>query len=321
MTARNLGDNDTVDLNEGDTMDVPKAVIPKEQSLWPEDDKLPLTPAQQKGVDALLGAPSVVDGVDEGTNIVEQEALAPLIATVITADKDSVKVQLESLEKEGVEIANSMALKVTDQESYDTAVTTYKTAKEFVDRAGAFLEPFRAITWNIYQKVMGRKKNVLGAVDANLKPLAQEILAFERKKEQERQEKEREAERQRQKEEDDRRLALAEQAKQAGMDEVSIDEILTAPSAAPAAKVAPTFSRVAGTSSREAWSAEPEENLDAAKALKKLVAAAAKKDGAHLLVYLQANMVAINGQARIAKLAMAIPGFRAVDKGSLVNKK
>lgn len=290
-------------------MDVPKAVIPP--SLWPGEEKVPPPAAE---------APRPEPHYDE-VNIIEREDAHPLHATLISTDRTLVKLQLAELEKEGIEIANSMALKVTDQESYDVACLTYKKAKEFVDRSGGFIEPFRVIAYSIYQKVLGRKKTVLGAVEANLKPLADTILAFERKKEQERLEKEREAERLRQKEEDDRRMALAQSAQTAGMDEVSIDEILTAPSTAPAAKVAPTFTRMAGTSSREAWEAQFEEGLDAAKALKKLVAAAAKKDGAHLLVYLEAAMTKINGHARIAKGAMAIPGFRAVDKGSLVNRK
>lgn len=257
----------------------------------------------------------------EVLNLIESEDLVPFRATLVSTDKESVKAQLETLEKEGTELANSMAITVTDQASYDAACLKHQVAKSFIDRATGVVEPLRAITWAIYQKVLGRKKGVLGRVEANLPGLAQQILAFERKEEQERIAEQQRLEAQRKKEEDDRRIALAESAQKAGMDATSVEQILTAPSTAPAAVAPPTFSRVTGTSSRERWEAEPEEGLDAAKALKKLVQAAAKKDGAHLLVYLQANMTGINGQARIAKAAMAIPGFRAVDKGSLVNRK
>ena len=261
------------------------------------------------------------EAVAEVANIVETEDLVPFHASVISQDKESVKEQLAKLEAEGIELANSMALKVADQASYDTACLKYKEAKGFIDRATAFVEPMRALTYALYVKVLGRKKTVLENVEKNLAPLARTILNFEQQKERERIAEQQRLEAIRRKEEDDRRIALAESAQKQGMDQASVEAVLTAPSVTPAAVAPPTFAKVAGTSSREAWEAEPEEGLTPLQALKKLIAAAAKKDGAYLLPYLEAKMTAINSQARIAKAAMAIPGFRAVNKGALVNRR
>lgn len=308
-------------------MDVPKAVIPSEPSLWPEESKKEAPPwGDVRGTEPKppLGEPldlSAVDAYAEAANVIESETMLPLVATLVSTRRESVKIQLEALEKEGIELANKMAITVTDQASYDTACLTHQMAKSFIDRAGGYIEPLRAITFSIYNKVLGRKKTVLGNVENNLKPLANNILAYERAREAERIAEQQRLERLQKEDEDNRRLALAQSAEQAGMDETSIEEILAAPSIAPTPVAAPTYSRVAGTGSRDAWAAEPAEGLDAAKALLTLVRAAAKKDGAHLLVYLEANMTAINGQARIAKAALAIPGFRGINKGSLVNRK
>ncbi len=257
----------------------------------------------------------------EVANIVETEDLVPFHASVISQDKESVKEQLATLEAEGTTIANGMALAVTDQASYDTACLKYREAKAFIVRADAFIEPMRALTYALYMKVMGRKKTVLGNVEKNLAPLARAILMFEQQKERERIAEQQRLERLRREEEDNARIALAEAAQKQGMDAVSVEAVLTAPSVVPAAVAPPTFSRVADTTSREAWGAEPEEGLTPLQALRKLIAAAAKKDGAYLLPYLEAKMTAINSQARIAKAAMAIPGFRAVNKGALVNRR
>jgi hypothetical protein len=266
-----------------------------------------------------MGTPAdMVAGV---ANIVETEDLVPFHASVISQDKESVKEQLAKLEAEGITISNGMAIQVADQASYDAACLKYKEAKSFIDRAGMFIEPMRALTYALYVKVLGRKKSVLENVEKNLAPLSRGILAFERQKEQERIAEQQRLEALRRKEEDDRRIALAESAQKQGMDAASVESVLTAPSVTPAAVAPPTFSRVVGTTSREAWEAEPEEGLTPLQALKKLIAAAAKKDGAYLLPYLEAKMTAINSQARIAKAAMAIPGFHAVNKGALVNRR
>ncbi len=263
----------------------------------------------------------IPDVESQVANIIETEDLVPFHASVVSQDKGSVKEDLIALEVEGIAIANSMAITVTDQASYDTACLKYKEGKAFIDRATLFIEPMRALTYALYNKVLGRKKKVLENVEKNLAPLARGILLFERQKEAERIAEQQRLEALRRKEEDDVRIALAEAAQKQGMNAASVEAVLTAPSVIPAAVAPPTFSKVTGTTSREAWEAEPEEGLTPLQALRKLIAAAAKKDGAYLLPYLEAKMTAINSQARIAKAAMAIPGFRAVNKGALVNRR
>ncbi len=82
--------------------------------------------------------------------------------------------------------------------------------------------------------------------------------------------------------------------------------ILTAPSTAPAPVAAPTFNRVKGLGHRENWCAEVTD-------LWSLVKAVAKNKA--LLPLLEANLPALNAQARSLKTALQIPGVRAVNKG------
>lgn len=243
-------------------------------------------------------------------NIVVEGEIVPLRATVISTERESVSEKLLQFESSALVLAEKMAaVKVKDQDSYTVAGETFLEAKSFLKSSGDFVEPIRLITHGLYQRVLDIKKRLQGPVETNLQPLANEIKRFEREQEEKRQAEERRLAAELEKQEQERKLEAAAAAEAVGMDATSVDAILEAPSTVPAPVAAPTFQRVAGMSSRDAWCAEVTD-------LYALVKAVAKDK--KLLPLLQANMPALNAQARSLKTAMQLPGVKAVNKGSLV---
>jgi hypothetical protein len=257
--------------------------------------------------------PQVVSSDIDAWNVIAEAEIVPLHATVISTEKESVSERLVKFEAEGLILAQRMtaALKVRDQESYNQAGELFLEGKSFIKDAGDFCEPIRLITYGLYQKVLDVKKRLLSPVEGNLQPLANEIKRFERVQEEKRQAEERRLAEELRRQEEERKLQAATAAEAVGMDEISVQEILSAPSTIPAPAAAPTFQRVAGMSSRENWCAEVVDFYALVKAVAK-----DKK----LLPLLEANLPALNAQARSFKTALAIPGVRAVDKGSLVGR-
>lgn len=248
----------------------------------------------------------------DGWNVVAEEELVPLHATVISTDLNPVTQRLVEFERDGLalgaRIGGIIELGVKDQDTYNCAAALITEGKAFVKTTDDFFEPIRSITFALYNRVLGRKKGVQSPVADRLKPLAGAIIYFEREQEELRQREERRLAEEQRKAEEERKLQAAAAAEKADMDETSVQQILDAPSVAPAPAAAPTFQRAAGVSRREAWCAEV---LD----LHALVKAVAKDK--KLLPLLEANMPALNAQARAMKTALAIPGVRAVDKGSV----
>jgi hypothetical protein len=251
-------------------------------------------------------------------NLVAEEKQDPIFARVVSADKVMVSARLAEFDQKAIEVANNLAIEVKDQATYDLATHNFSTGKAFVEEVSQFIEPARVVTWNLYQKVMGRKKAILDTVERNIKAAGQNILQFERAQEEKRRMAQIEADRKAREQEETRRINMAAAAEKAGMSTESVEKILETPSTAPRPIVAETFQRssVMGKT-REAWKAEPlDEN-----AFLTLVRAAGKKDGKHLLAYLQLNEAALNAHARATKTAMQIPGYKAVDGGTLVRAR
>lgn len=104
---------------------------------------------------------------------------------------------------------------------------------------------------------------------------------------------------------EDEALAMAEQAEAAGDHEIA-EAIVAAPVVAPVVRVASTAPKQSRlTAARSAWSCKVVSLMDLVKA----VAA-----GSQPITLIEPNMVALNGMARAAKSALAIPGVRAVER-------
>src|SRR5208283_2220058 len=129
------------------------------------------------------------------------------------------------------------------------------------------------------------------------------LKKFERDQEELRQRLEREAQEKQRREQAEMKLESAVAAE-------AVETILAAPVTAPAPVVAPTFNRVKGLGHRENWCAEEDPTTGGLWALCKAIA-----KNKSLLPLVEANMPALNAQARSLKTAMQIPGFKAVNKG------
>jgi hypothetical protein len=246
------------------------------------------------------------------SNVVVEETLVPFRATVISTETESISEQFARCMIEGTKLAarimSIVQLGVRTQEDYDDAAAELKLARAYLQTTGDLCEPVRNITYSLYNRVLSTKKMLQMPVEEQLKPLTNAILTFEREQEELRQREERRLAEEQRKAEENRKLESAAAAEAAGMDEQSVNEILEAPSTTPTPAASPTFQRAASVSRREAWCAEVTD-------LWALVKAAAKDK--RLLPLLEANMPALNAQARSLKQALAIPGVRAVDKGSV----
>lgn len=243
----------------------------------------------------------------ETTNLVVSAEIVPLFASVVSSEPESIGEKMLRYEQQGIELASRLtAIKARDQESYELLASVVLESKEFIKTTTKEVEPFRLITYGLYQKALDLKKTIQGPVETNLQSATNDLKAFERKQEEERQRIQRELEAKQRAEEEERRLQAATAAEAVGMNEQAVETILTAPSVAPAPVAAPTFNRVKGLGHRENWCAEVTD-------LWALVKAAAKNKA--LLPLLEANMPALNAQARSLKTALQIPGVRAVNKG------
>lgn len=249
------------------------------------------------------------DPPNEELNVVFDAEIVPFSAVVTSTDRDPVSEKLVAFEARAMELFERMsAIQVKDQDSYSSAAETLKEGRAFIKLTTEFFEPIRLVTYGMYQKVLDRKKTIQSSVESSTAVLTRGILIFERAQEEERQRLQREQEAQQRREEQARKIEAATAAEAVGMDEKSIETILDAPSVTPAPVAAPTFQRTAGVSRRENWCAEVFD-------LHALVKAVAKDK--KLLPLLEANMPALNAQARSLKTAWQLPGVKAVDKGSI----
>ena len=241
-------------------------------------------------------------------NVVMTAEIVPLLASVVSSEPESISEKLRRYEAQGIDLANRLAsVKARDQESYTLLASVVLESKEFIKATTAAVEPYRQITYGLYIKALDLKKTLQHAVEQNLTAASLDLKRFEREQEErERRKKQLEAEAAQKKEEEERKLDVATTAEAVGMSKESVQTILEASSTAPTPVAAPTFQRVKGLGHRENWCAEVTD-------LWALVKAAAKNKS--LLPLLEANMPALNAQARSLKTALQIPGVRAVNKG------
>lgn len=245
-------------------------------------------------------------------NVVLSHEVVPLLATIVSTNREAVAAKLLQLETRGLELAARMSTlvekKIADQATYDEAAAAMVDYRAFSKESTEYVEPIRSLTYDLYQMVLNRKKGIQGAPERVGSLLTVEIINFERRQAELQHQRDREVAEAQRREEEERKLQSAAAAEQAGMDKTSVDAILAEPSSAPTPVAPPVFQRAAGVATREAWCAEVTD-------LWALVKAAAKNK--QLLPLLEANMPALNAQARSLKTALAIPGVRAVDKGSV----
>lgn len=291
-----------------------------ERSLWDEERDSVMDDLKEKQDlrEEAAAEEAEAEEAEQPMNLVAEEKQDPIFARIVSADKIMVSTKLAEYDAKAIEVANNLAIEVKDQATYDLATLNFAAGKNFVEEVSGYIEPARSVAWNLYQKVINRKKAILDTVERNVKAAGQNILQFERAAAERDRLAQIELDRKAKEEEETRRLNLAAAAEKAGMSTESVERILDTPSTAPRPVAAPTLRpSFSMGKTREAWKAEPVDD----NALLTLVKAAAKKDGKHLLAYLQINESALNAHARATKTAMQIPGYKAVDGGTLVRAR
>jgi hypothetical protein len=262
-------------------------------------------PVFQPVIDVLSPPPPGIDGA----NIVLQHEVAPLLSVVTSRNREEVAVRIRTLEATALSLVQRMAgLSISDQETYTIVAGLVEEGTACLRESGDFVEPVRVITYGLYQQALDLKKRLQERLEAELKLKKSDLLAWDRAQDVIRQENNRRLREEQEKREEEAKLRAAVNAEQSGMDEVSVNAILEQPSVTPAPVAAPTYQRVSNVQTRDNWCAEVTDFYALVKAVAK-----DKK----LLPLLQANLPALNAQARSLKQALVLPGVRAVNKGSV----
>jgi hypothetical protein len=247
----------------------------------------------------------------------ELETLRTILSERLTEFAARINVAVLELEDESLEVSETLdKITVTDAIEYQELGERLKIAVGFHDRASAFFEPWRVLFYGPYQTVIDRRKSVLGVVDKSTDDAKKRLLIFEHQ----------EAERQRiaaeianealQRDDEARRLELASQAETAGMSREAVDAILETPSTLPTVTAAP-IERPTGLSGRKNWKAEVFDK----PALIMAIAERLAKGDKSWLVFVDANESKLNNEAKMYESELAIPGVRAVNKGSLAVRR
>ena len=245
------------------------------------------------------------------SNVVMTAEIVPLHAQVTTTEKESVAEKLLLFESQALQLAEQIGtIEVKDQETYTVLAELTITGKAFVKEKTEWFEPIRLLTYGLYQKVLDRRGGIIKGLETSLNTASAKLKKFERDQEELRQRLEREAQEKQRREQAEMKLESAVAAEAVGMPAEAVETILAAPVTAPAPVVAPTFNRVKGLGHRENWCAEEDPTAGGLWALCKAIA-----KNKSLLPLVEANMPALNAQARSLKTAMQIPGFKAVNKG------
>ena len=174
-------------------------------------------------------------------------------------------------------------------------------SKKWDDMTG----PNKKAAYSAYQTALRLHDDLIAELDGARKALKQKQIAFDAEQDRIRRAEEARLQAIAQKQAEDEALAMAEQAEAAGDHEIA-EAIIAAPVAAPVVRVAPTAPKPSRlTAGRSVWSAEVVDLM----ALVKAVAA-----GLQPITLIEPNMTALNGRAREAESALAIPGVRSVER-------
>lgn len=241
------------------------------------------------------------------------ESLRAVLSEKLAEFDQRIQSEILKLEDESLEVAEAMdKITVTDGIEYNELGERLKIAADFTERAKGFFDPWRLLFYKPYQAVLDRKASVLGTVEGSVKTAKNRMLTFDREEKQRRDNEARILQEKQRKEEEERKLALAAEAETAGLPEEAVQAIIETPSATPTVTAAVADYRPQGIGARKNWRAEIYD-------VGALIEAAAKDKS--LRVYLLADESALNKAAKIYETALAIPGVRAVNQGSLAVRR
>ena len=205
-------------------------------------------------------------------------------------------------------LAVAQGLKVTDQQSLDTANDNLRVVLEFKKQVNDRLGPAVEAAHKAHKALTTLRAATLAPFEAAEKAIRGAASSYLAEVQRKADAARREAEQIARKQAEDERLARAEQLERQGRTAEAHAEIATPVVVAPPEPVAPPIAIPKGMSTRETWSAR----VDSPLALIQYVAA-----NPQYLNLLEPNQTALNDMARGMKAAMQIPGVVAVPSTSL----
>lgn len=211
-----------------------------------------------------------------------------------------------AVETEALELRSALsALAVTDQITYDAAVTARVEAKAWLKNAGEYFDGLVKPVYHAYKGLLDTKKKVLEPVEATVSTINRELLAWDQAQERLRRDAQVKLEQEARAKAEADRIQQAELLQAAGAGEEAIEELLNEPVIVTEMVVAErTYEASKAVVYRDNYSGEVTD-------LKALVKFIAKNPS--FINLIQVNQTAVNQLAKSMKETLAIPGVKAVN--------
>jgi hypothetical protein len=235
--------------------------------------------------------------------------------TQATAEAMTIQTEQE-LRGELVTVQQQTAMKISDQRTYDLAVSELERVKTWRKRwkeywygadekSGSI--PMAHAAWKAQLKKFNDGDAPAGVAESAVK---KEILRFDQEQERIRLELQRKAEEEARQREEEQRAALAAQAEVEGATEDEIEQIVSAPSVAVAEVVEPTYQRSSSISFRDNWAVQITDLLALLKAIGMKKVKLPVDDMNKLKAFMESLL---KPQATANKSTLCLPGCTAVN--------
>ena len=216
----------------------------------------------------------------------------------------SAELQIVEVETKALTLRDrARAIIVIDQITHDAATELYLGLAALEKEINSVHDPAIAAAHGAHKAALVAKAKSADPVAEAKRIIKPKITAWEAAQEAIRQELERKAREEAARLEQEARLALAVEAEAMQAAPEVIEEILATPLPTVHTTVAPIFTKTKGFSSRPNYSCQVD-NL--------MVLVQAVAQGRAPITFLEANMTALNSQARSLKEAFSVPGCKLI---------
>jgi hypothetical protein len=194
---------------------------------------------------------------------------------------------------------------VRDQRSYDVAADLLGAIKVLRAEVNASYDPIIRKCHEAHRAAVAEKRRIEAPLAEAEDAIKRKVASFVRERERERLEEERRARDEAEREAECERADMLRAAREAGASRAELRAIKDAPVAVASVAVAPTFAKASNLVMRSCWVAEVTDMR---------VLCAAVADGTAPVDAVMPNGAVLNKLAAGLKLAMNIPGVRAVER-------
>ena len=192
---------------------------------------------------------------------------------------------------------------VKDEGSYVAAAETLKEISRMEKLITEHHKPIKQAAKNAHTIAVAAEKKFLDPLTKAKNVIRNSLVCWTTEQERIRQETERKQREEAQRKEEEERLAAAAEAEKQGRSEAEVDLILDTPEPVAPVAVTPSYTKVAGVSTRETWKAEV---IDMKQLCRAIV------EGKAPVEAVSPNMPVLNSMARKSKADLEIPGVKAI---------